>query len=389
MLSFGQAVHRGGVFMSGMSAWIGGCCVVGCLALAGLLVHARRQLRASREAFNVLSQQAPLGILRADVEGMCVFANHTWCDLSGLRLDQTLGQRWSQAVHPDDVPAVMAKWAESVAAHGPYVNEVRLLRPDGTVRHVLAGCRPIHDDHGRVTGYIGTVLDMTGLERANRELARRERLLRSLIDVQENEKQVLCHEFHDGLIQYAVGSKMLLESVRAGNLDEPCQAVVDSVIDCLAKGIEDGRRVIRGIRPAALDDLGLRAALDDLADELREAGIAVEADVDPGIDRIPPALQTTVYRIVQESLNNVRKHSGSDRVRVSVVLARVAERVELSVEDFGSGFDLGSAEGFGLLGVRERVRLVGGECSVDSTPGLGTRVDACLPLATESALVGV
>ncbi len=372
-----------------MTTWIIAGCLVCCLALAGLLVHARRQLRSSREAFEVLSEQAPLGILRADADGMCVFANQTWCDLSGLSLDQTLGQRWSQAVHPDDVVTVMAKWAESVAAHGPYVNEVRLLRPDGTVRHVLAGGRPIHDDHGRVTGYIGTVLDMTGLERANRELARRERLLRSLIDVQENEKQLLCHEFHDGLIQYAVGSKMLLESVRVGNLDEPCHAVVDSVIDCLAKGIEDGRRVIRGIRPAALDDLGLRAALADLADELREAGIAVEATLDPGIDRIPPALQTTVYRIVQESLNNVRKHSGSDRVRVSVALAQVAERVELSVEDFGCGFDLGSAEGFGLLGFRERVRLVGGECSVDSTPGLGTRVDVCLPLATESALVGV
>jgi PAS domain S-box-containing protein len=368
-----------------MSGWIIGGCLLVCLALAGFLTHARRQLRASREAFEVLSEQAPLGILRADADGLCVYANATWCALSGLSLDQTLGQFWSQAVHPDDVGTVMAKWAESIAASRPYVDEVRLLHPDGGVCRVLAGGRPIHDDRGGVIGYIATVLDMTGMERANRELARRERLLRNLIDVQENERQLLCHEFHDGLIQYAVGSKMLLESVREGTLGEPSRAVIDSVIDCLGKGIEDGRRVIRGIRPAALDDLGLRAALDDLADELREAGITVAATLDPGIDRIPPPIQTTVYRIVQESLNNVRKHSGSKRVRVSV--ARGANRVDVGVEDSGRGFDQAATEGFGLLGIRERVRLMGGECQVESHPGRGTRLEVCLPLETDAALV--
>jgi PAS domain S-box-containing protein len=368
-----------------VSGWIIGGCLLACFTLAGLLFHARRQLRASREAFEVLSEQAPLGILRADAEGMCVYANETWCELSGLRLDQTLGHRWSQAVHPADLEGVMSKWAASVATRRPYVSEVRLLHPDGSVRHVLAGSRPIHDAHGEVIGYIGTVLDMTGLERANRELARRERLLRNLIDVQEAEKQLLCHEFHDGLIQYAVGSKMLLEGMREGGEVNPCGAVVDSVIDCLAKGIEDGRRVIRGIRPAALDDLGLRAALEDLAGELLEAGIAVEATIDPDVDHVPADLQTTIYRIVQESLNNARKHAGSDQVRVRV--SRGADRVEVSAEDFGCGFDQAAAtgEGFGLLGIRERVRLAGGDCIVDSEFGRGTRVRAWLPLERENA----
>lgn len=366
-----------------MSGWIISGCLLTCLALAGFLVHARRQLRASREAFEVLSEQAPLGILRADADGLCVYANQTWCELSGLRLDQTLGRFWSQAVHPDDVGAVMAKWAESIAARRPYVDEVRLLHPDGAVCRVLAGGRPIHDDHGGVIGYIATVLDMTGIEQANRELAQRERLLRNLIDVQEDEKQLLCHEFHDGLIQYAVGSKMMLEGLREAGAVNPCQAVVDSVIECLAKGIEDGRRVIRGIRPATLDDLGLRAAIEDLAGELREAGIAVEATIDPGLDEAPPPLQTTVYRIVQETLNNVRKHAGTDRVRVRVV--RQADRAEVSVEDFGCGFDQATApgEGFGLLGIRERVRLAGGDCTVESSPGRGTQVRAWLPLPSE------
>ena len=370
-----------------MSGWIvaaGAITCLGLLGLGGLLLRVRRELGASREEFAMLSQQAPMGILRADAEGNCVYANDNWCHLSGLSPEQTIGHRWSQAVHPDDLARVMTAWSESVVACRPYVEHLRIRRPDGTIRHVLAGARPIPDDRGQIAGFIGAVLDITGLEVANRELARSERLLRTLIDAQENEKLLMCHEFHDGLVQYAVGSKMLLEALREGDLSESSQTVVDSVIKCLAKGIEDGRRVIRGIRPAALDDLGLQAALEDLADELRESGISVEATVDPEIDQLPPALQTTVYRIVQESLNNARKHASSDLARVTV--GRHPDRVTVGVEDFGCGFDPTTAsEGFGLLGIRERARLAGGECTVDSAPGRGTRVRVWLPLPAEQA----
>jgi PAS domain S-box-containing protein len=370
-----------------MNGWILVVCLMACAALVIHLVRVRRQLWTCQEAFAVLSRQAPVGILRADADGKCIYANETWCELSGLGLEETLGHRWSQAVHPDDIEGVMAKWDESVRRCEPYVNEVRLLRPDGSVRHVLAGAGPIRDDQGQVSGFIGTVLDITRLAHARRELGERERLLRSLLEVQETEKQLLCHEFHDGLIQYAVGSKMLLEGLCAGPLQEASRAAVDSVIECLAKGIEDGRRVIRGIRPAALDDLGLRAALEEVGGDLGEAGIDVEASFEPGIDAIPPALQTTVYRVVQESLNNVRKHSGSERVVVAVALAPAG--VEILVEDFGRGFDptASTGQGFGLVGVRERVRLSGGTCQIESTAGAGTRLMVWLPLQETDAAV--
>lgn len=495
-----------------MSGWIVVGCLLACLALAGMLARARHRLAGCRAAFESLSQHAQLGILQADLEGSCVYANESWCELSGLTIEETLGHRWSQAVHPDDLASVMEKWQESIGSRQPYLNEVRLLRPDGTIRYVLATAEPIRDQGGQITGFLGTVLDITSrrtaerlarekdsllrtlvdhssaaiylkdpegryllvnrrhlelfpqmrefqpgstpfdwfpaelarsfietdaevfrtgqtitfrevltrpgdphrtylsvkfpvlddggnivavggisadisdLEAARRELEQRERLLRNLIEVQEEEKQLLCHEFHDGLIQYAVGSKMLLEGLRETVLPESCRAVVDSVIDCLAKGIEDGRRVIRGIRPAALDDLGLRAALDDLADELRASGTRVETVLDPSIDLLPASLQTTLYRIAQESFNNVRKHSGSPSVRLTI--AQAAGRVELIAEDAGRGFDQSAAggEGFGLLGVRERVRLAGGECVVESAPGRGTRLRVSLPVPADEAV---
>lgn len=484
------------------------------------LVRTRRALHAGREAFETLITKAPIGVMIADANGFCTFANDVWYELSGLEPGGALGHRWSQAVHPDDIPAVMQRWEESVRDGVAYVNEVRLVRPDGTTRTVLASAAPITDATGHVNGFIGTVLDISGrrdaerrareqasllksfvdhapaaiyvkdvtgryllvndrhaqlrpgmqaswhgttppawvpaevadsfletdrrvlvsgeshtfeetlphhdgphtyvsvkfpvldesgrpvavggvstdvteLERTRRALAARERLLRNLIEIQEREKQTLCHEFHDGLIQYAVGSKMMLESLRHVPFTDAMRPLVDSVIDYLARGIEDGRRVIRGIRPAALDDLGLRAAVTDLCAEVRAGGIAVDATLDPAVDALPTPLQTTIYRIVQESLTNVRKHSEAEHVSVELCLDDDA--VAVIVQDSGRGFTVPSAEtpagqdagnGLGLLGIRERVRLAGGTCEVTSSPGRGTRVRAVLPTPPAPDVVG-
>ena len=473
--------------------------------LLGLLLTVRRQLFLSRASFDALSHQAPVGVFRTDAQGQCNFANDTWCQISGLSVAETLGLGWTHAVHPEDVSRVAAKWEECVRSRKAYLNEIRLVRPDGTLRHVLTTGRPTHDKQGRLKGFIGTVLDVTErlaaeqqarekesllqalvdnssaaiylkdasgqyllinrrhmelwpvmkdfragttpydwfpeevarsfiasdnevfasgqtktfeetvsaadglrtyltikfpvfdgsqqvvavggisaditeLEQARQTLVEREHLLRSLIDVQEKEKQFLCHEFHDGLIQYAVGSKMLLEGIRDRGIPNGFAESVASVIDCLSKGIEEGRRVIRGIRPAVLDDLGLGAAIEDLVSELQETGIAVGCELDPTIEAIPPPLQTTVYRVVQESLNNARKHSGSRRV--SLTVCRVAKQLVVTVEDFGCGFDRAKTRGggFGLVSMRERSRLLGGDCIIESTLGQGTKVIIKLPL---------
>lgn len=482
------------------------------LAILGVLVSAalglwlaevRRALRDCRETFDALCTKAPIGILRADADGLCTFANEAWYELSGLGPAETLGHSWSRAVHPDDVAEVMRKWEESVRAGGPYLNEVRVVRPDGTERTVLASAAPITDASGRIRGFIGTAVDMssrraaerrareqsallqsfidhapaaiyvkdgvgryllinrrhtelwpamgdawpgttpfdwfpeevarsflemdrrvlesgavqtfeemvphadgphvyvsvkfpvldeagrivavggvstdvTDLAQARRALADRERLLRTLIDVQERERQMLCQEFHDGIIQYAVGSKMMLEGLREAPGGADPGPLVDAAIDYLAKGIEDGRRVIRGIRPQVLDDLGLRAALDDLCADTQAAGIAVDARIDPAIDAAHPRLQTTIYRIVQESLANARRHSGTRRLRLDIARD---EGLVVVVEDFGQGFDPEEEGegGLGLLGIRERARLAGGACEVDTAPSRGTLVRVTLP----------
>lgn len=204
-------------------------------------------------------------------------------------------------------------------------------------------------------------------------------LLRRLLDVQEREKQHLCNEFHDGLVQYAVGARMLLEGQRT-DPDAPISpAVVDTVVDYLKRGIDDGRRAIRGIRPAILDDGELPEAIADLVDHFSSGGMVVEWTCDPQVGQLPQQLKTAVYRIVQEGLNNARRHSGTHSARVSVT----AQDGDLLVEvaDAGSGFDQrhAQARGFGLRGIAERARLVGGACLVESRPGQGTRIAIRIP----------
>lgn len=242
---------------------------------------------------------------------------------------------------------------------------------------------PVRDETGKMIALGGISTDISDLKESHEALQNEQGLLRNLIEIQEKERQFLCHEFHDGLIQYAVGSLMLLSSCRDKYPTSEAAATVDTVIANLQKGVEDGRRVIRGIRPAVLDDSGIAAAVEDLVGQFETSGMHVTSQCDPEIGRLPESIQTTVYRVVQEALNNARKHSGTDVVRI--VLKKVAGELHVEIRDFGCGFDVEPARkrGFGLLGMMERVRLLGGECLIQSQEGQGTCIAVRLPLPAE------
>jgi signal transduction histidine kinase len=149
--------------------------------------------------------------------------------------------------------------------------------------------------------------------------------------------------------------------------------------------IAEMRRLIADLRPATLDELGLAAALEALVERLGWAGVLeVELRVELGADadgdpvRFVGQIEDTAYRLVQEALNNVAKHAGSDRARVTVIEA--GDKIRIEIEDRGEGFDAGKeTDGFGLLGMRERVVLAGGTLAVKSSPAAGTTITAVLP----------
>lgn len=326
----------------------------------------------SGDDFQEFANEAPIGIMRADAAGMCFYANPAWSALTGMTLDETIGHAWSSAVHPDDLERTMALWAESIVSGKPYVNEIRLVNRNGEIKRVIAHATTTRATDGGITGYIGTVMDITPLDEA-------EQFLRRLIDVQEEERRSLCHEFHDGLIQHVLAAQMLLEAHQDRHFPQTPCAELEEAVGYLRRGVSEARRLIRGIRTAVLDDLGLSAAIDDIAEQLADFGLSVGRRVDPAVEAETPDRQLVIFRVVQEALTNVRKHSGD--TKPTVAIGYDDGTITIVVEDKGKGFDVASADrrGFGLAGMRERVRLAAGTCRVDSQPGRGTRVTVRLP----------
>jgi signal transduction histidine kinase len=181
------------------------------------------------------------------------------------------------------------------------------------------------------------------------------------------------------------GLRVMLSTARRGGGGEETDRLISQAIERVDITIAEMRRLIADLRPAALDELGLAPALEALVERLTWGEVL---DVDLEIDlayatghhptRLLSQIEDTVYRLVQEALNNAARHAGTDRATVEVTEA--GESIRVRISDSGRGFDpAAETDGFGLLGMRERVTMAGGTLKVESAPGGGTAVSAVLP----------
>lgn len=210
--------------------------------------------------------------------------------------------------------------------------------------------------------------------------------LRRSLQASERERQRWARELHDETLQQLAGLKLQLSSARRRGGDTLQEAVV-AAIGQLDASIGDLRRLITDLRPAALDDLGLEAALEGLAERISEAaGLQTVLRVDITAQRLAPEIEDAAYRIVQEALTNVVKHASATSIEISV--REEDGVVQIAVSDDGTGFDPARrGGGFGLIGMTERVELVGGTLSIEPSPRRGTTVRAELPIVAEPAPV--
>jgi signal transduction histidine kinase len=207
--------------------------------------------------------------------------------------------------------------------------------------------------------------------------------MRSALAAADAERRRWGRELHDETLQGLGGLRLLLATARRHGDSTHLAKATDEAISHIEREIKNLRSIIYELRPAALDELGLRAAIETLVEhhhDLYELQIVYDVllpDPDAGETRLDPELEVGVYRLVQEALNNVVKHAQASTVHLSVRL--LGEIVNVEVRDDGVGFSTDSrSEGFGLLGMRERVRLAEGALSIQSRPGEGTVVRASL-----------
>jgi signal transduction histidine kinase len=224
------------------------------------------------------------------------------------------------------------------------------------------------------------------------ELGNRERMLQDLVKkllgAQEEERRRVAYEVHDGLAQVAVAAHQNLQAFarRHAPRSEQGGKELDLILKQVRATVSDARRVIANLRPTALDDLGLAAALSLEVEYLVEEGYHVHYEEHLGSERLPEQVEISLFRVAQEALSNMRKHA---RTRwVSIELRREEREAYLEVRDFGRGFDPASldmlegkpGERVGFEGMRERLSMLGGELEIQSHPNAGTSIAANIPL---------
>jgi signal transduction histidine kinase len=215
----------------------------------------------------------------------------------------------------------------------------------------------------------------------------RQALIERLLTAHEEERRRIAYELHDGLAQLAASAHQHLQSFadRYRPRRPEARQELQSALELARRAVRETRRIISGLRPTTLDDFGLSVALRLEIEALWSKGWEITYDDQLAGMRMPPAVETTLFRVAQEALNNVRRHARTTKVHIA--LQRDAHTIQLSIRDWGCGFDASvpvertrPGERMGLLGMYEHVATVGGRCEISSATGAGTEVRITIPL---------
>jgi PAS domain S-box-containing protein len=293
---------------------------------------------------------------------------------------------WREQVHRDDLDRVNRHFTATLESGADeWSDEYRFRRADGTYAQVAAHGYIMRDASGTPSRIIGAVTDVT--ERRIREDRDRLRTLSlGMLDAREDEARRIARELHDEAGQL-LGSVHIGLDELARQLPVELQARIGVVRARLDEAQGRLRQLAHELRPPVLDDLGLVAAVEILA-ETTGFRSRLHVDVVTSLEgRLPSAIETAFYRVVQEALANAARHAGA--THVVVALARDGDTVRCSVRDDGAGFDADTtlaspgAQGLGMISMRERVEVLGGRLHVTSAAGRGTEVRAEIPLGTD------
>jgi PAS domain S-box-containing protein len=337
-------------------------------------------LRESEERLTLAFAGAQEGVWDWNLDTNAVVYSPRWKQMLGYADDEIEPHvsAWERLVHPDD-RAAAERANESVARGQPtYEAEFRLQHKDGHYVDVLSRGFPVRrDPGGPVVRIVGTHFDLTERQKREAERARTE-LLARLVFAQEDERRRIARDMHDEFGEHLTALGLRIGVLKKLSADRTDLAREIEALEAITRSLdEDVDRLAWELRPTALDDLGLRAALTNYVQDWSDrAGIPARLHTTGLLDeRLAPDVETTLYRIAQEALNNAAKYSRAERVEV--ILERRADSVLLVVEDDGIGFDAdgdATGRGFGLVGMRERAALVGGSLEIESARGQGTTV---------------
>jgi PAS domain S-box-containing protein len=343
-------------------------------ALAEEREQAAHVVRESEERFRLVANTAPVMIWMAGTDRLCTYVNQPWLEFTGRPLEAELGDGWAEGVHGEDRKGCLKTYSEAFDERQLFEMEYRLRRNDGEYRWILDIGVPRFNSDGNFAGYIGSCLDITDRKLAEEALAS---VGHKLIEAHEQERRWIARELHDDIVQ-----RVALVAVELGRSDQPG---VDDRIQQACQLISDLTKDIQALshrlHSSKLEYLGLVTAAKSFCRELSEQrNVRIEFKHSDIPSVVPREISLCLFRVLQEALQNAVRHSGGQDFAVE--MHGTQDGIRLMVSDSGIGFDWRQAingRGLGLISMRERLRLVNGELSIQSEPGWGTTVLARVP----------
>jgi signal transduction histidine kinase len=370
----------------------------------------RNQARLLQSVFDSLSD----GVAAVDLEGRFVQFNPAGEALLGMGAIETPAEDRPRdyGLYKSDgkTPYTSEELPLVRASHGERIRDEEMLVRNATMsedRWLKVSATPVIDERGELQGAVVLFRDDTETRRSRQALEAERNFLRHLLKAQDRDRQLTAYDLHDGAVQLVTGALLRVEAVlgrpglrqgipvaqqRQPNAQPGFENGVDQRADAstedlthasrhLREALDELRRLISGLRPPVIDEAGVVGALEYLVDLARSRdGIEVEFTHEGGSERLPQLVETTIFRIVQEALQNIARHAETSRARVR--LEHLGDEIRLEIRDWGKGFDLKEKKRrrYGLRGIEERAGLLGGTAEFESHPGAGTAIRVSLPL---------
>ncbi len=342
--------------------------------------QARDALRESEARFRSVFDSASEGLLVLDREGRVVQSNPAACEMLGAAPAGRAVVELLAAGHEQLVDDLHKQISEVGTASAELITRAR--GDDPPLELEARGAALDLDGEPHV---LAMLTDQSELHEAVRRHAQ---LSRKVLMAQEEERARVSRDLHDELGQILTALRLeiawLRKKANAADAGPEVSQACDSAVEMVQKAAEELRHICKGLRPPLLDDLGLEPALRLLVEDVGEwSGLAIgyKAHMDEGEQAVPPEVGLCTYRILQESLNNITRHSGARHV--NIIVSESEDEVVLTVYDDGCGFDPSARDarkGSGIAGMRERAYLVNGSLHIRTEPHQGTRVTLRIPL---------
>jgi PAS domain S-box-containing protein len=362
------------------------------------------QLAIKNEQLDAILQTAPDIIFSSQGDGSRDYISERFFEYTGATTESATGFGWLDYIHPEDQAEIKADWARCIDSGNPYEAEYRIRNQQGVYHWFRARAIPIRNSQGEIVKWYGSCSDIHDsklleqsirddaavLEKAVEERTEALRQLSTrLMRTQDDERRRIARELHDSLGQELAAAKMTVDViVQQKGFESKDHSALDAS-KCIDRALQQVRTMSHLLHPPLLDEVGLSSALRWYLEGMtKRSGIETKLEVrPPNFQRLTPALETAIFRIVQEALTNVFRHSKATQSWVT--LTRNADHVAVEIRDNGKGLEekvmklRPGTMGVGIGGMRQRVEEFGGKLKLTSA-NPGTIVEVVIPVKEEA-----